>query len=627
MCGICGKLNFNGDTVERNLISVMSHTLLHRGPDDEGIFIAPHVGLGQRRLSIIDLNRESCPPLPNEDGTLRLIFNGEIYNFQNLRENLIDRGHIFRTHTDTEVIIHLYEEYGTECLAHLRGMFAFALWDDNKKLLFAARDRFGKKPFYYTKTTSAFIFGSEIKAITADPEVSISPNYTAIDRYLTYQYVPSPLTAFEEIFKLPPAHFLICRTDGSLTIDRYWSPPLSEKILADQEEIESEILIHLKEAIRLRLISDVPLGVLLSGGIDSSFITAIMAQENSKPIKTFSIGFEDNSYNELPYARLVARLYGTEHHELIVKPNAIEVLPELVRHYNEPFADPSALPSYYVTKMARESVTVALSGDGGDETFSGYENYGMMLRWQRADFIPNQIRKQICNWGEAIIEHLPYHNVTARFSRGLQMLGGNLRDRYGLTMSIFKPQEKRMIYTPDFQVALQESIAANDIFKLFPWDESIDPIDWMMNHDQNHYLPDCLLVKIDVASMANSLEVRCPFLDHRFVEFSSSIPTNLKRNNVGGKLILRNLAKRFVPMEIVQKRKTGFGIPLEKWFRTDLYRFLREILMDDISLKRGLFNPIFLEKMVNDHKEGKRDWSTRLWALLFLELWFREFID
>ena len=627
MCGICGKLNFRGDTVERNLISLMSRTLVHRGPDDEGIFVGPHVGLGQRRLSIIDLNRESCPPLANEDGTLRLIFNGEIYNFQNLRENLIQRGHTFRTHTDTEVILHLYEEYGSECLARLRGMFAFALWDANKKLLFAARDRFGKKPFYYIKTPSAFIFGSEIKAITADPGVRIAPNYSAIDRYLTYQYVPSPLTAFEEIFKLPPAHFLICRTDGSLTIDRYWSPPLSEKIVADQEEIESEILIHLKEAIKLRLISDVPLGVLLSGGIDSSLIAAIMAQENSKPIKTFSIGFEDTSFNELPYARLVARLYGTEHHEFIVKPNAMEVIFELVRHYNEPFADSSALPSYYVTKMAREFVTVALSGDGGDETYSGYENYGIILRWQRARFIPSQIRKQMGNWGEAIIEYLPHHDLSARFSRGFQMWGGNLSDRYALMTSIFKPQEKRRLYTPEFQAALQGSIAVNDIFKPFPMDGSVDPIDWMMNHDQNHYLPDCLLVKMDVASMANSLEVRCPFLDHRFVEFSSSIPSNLKRNNGVGKLILRNLAKRFLPMEIVQKRKTGFAIPLGKWLRTDLYLFLKEILMDDISVKRGLFNPILLEKMVDDHKKGKRDWSSRLWALLFLELWFREFID
>ncbi len=429
-----------------------------RGPDDEGVYTAPYVGLGQRRLSIIDLRRNACAPLHNEDESLWIVFNGEIYNFQELRGELLEKGHIFRTGTDTEVIIHLYEEYGTHCLQQLRGMFAFALWDANQKLLFAARDRLGKKPFFYTATASSFIFGSEIKAITADPEVRVVPNYLAIDRYLTYQYVPSPLTAFEDIYKLPPAHFLICQAEGGLKIQRYWWPPQVEKTKASQEDIEAELLRLLREAIRLRLISDVPLGAFLSGGIDSSTVVALMAQESAHPVKTFSIGFEEEAYNELPQARLLAERYQTEHHEFIVKPAAAEVLPVLVRYYNEPFADSSALPTYYVAQMTRKHVTVALSGDGGDEAFSGYDRYGAMLRWARADIFPNLIRKIACLGPQTMLAGMPYHNWLARFSRGFFMLAASLRERYLLDLTVLKPQEKHMAYTPYFKALLRSTL-------------------------------------------------------------------------------------------------------------------------------------------------------------------------
>jgi len=627
MCGISGKFIFNGAIPDPALITRMSRTLAHRGPDDEGVYTAPYIGLGQRRLAIIDLNRAACPPLTNEDETVWIVFNGEIYNFQDLRANLQAQGHRFRTGTDTEVILHLYEEYGTDCLRHLRGMFAFALWDARRKILFAARDRLGKKPFYYTATGSAFVFGSEIKAITADPEVSAAPNYQAIDRYLTYQYVPSPLTAFKNIYKLPPGHFLLCNDQGEVSTRRYWQPPQVEPLQASAAEIQAEILRRLREAVRLRLIADVPLGAFLSGGIDSSTVVALMAQESGRPVKTFSIGFEEETFNELPHARLLAQRYGTEHQEFVVRPEAAAVLPLLVRHYNEPFADSSAIPSYYVAQMTREYVTVALSGDGGDESFSGYERYDQIRRWQRSDHVPGPIRRPVCRWAESFMEALPYSNRGARFARGFRMLGGGLPERYLLEMTILKPQEKRMAYSKRFLAMLAAEDQAPDSFTGQPWDKSMDPLDWMMRHDQQFYLPDCLNVKMDIASMANSLEVRCPFQDHEFVEFAAGIPSHLKRHGREGKLILKEAVKSLLPEEIIHKKKTGFGVPVGQWFRGELNDLLRGMLLDRTAARRGLFEPDFIAKMIEDHTVGRRDWTSRLWALLFLEMWFREFID
>jgi len=623
MCGIAGKFVFNGDLVSRNLIGKMCSTLTHRGPNDEGIYTAPFIGLGQRRLSIIDLNRNAAPPLTNEEKSIWIVFNGEIYNFQELRKSLSDKGHIFRTNTDTEVIVHLYEEYGIECLRFMRGMFAFTLWDSRDKKLFAARDRLGKKPFYYTKTPSSFIFGSEIKAITADPEVSVSPDYHALDCYLTCQYVPSPLTAFSRIAKLPPAHYLLCTADGTVSICRYWVPPAPDKIEASSVEIEKEILTRLREAVRIRLVSDVPIGAFLSGGVDSGSIVALMAMESSKPVKTFSIGFEECDFNELPYARLVAERYGTEHHEIIVKPNAAEMLPLLVRHFNEPFADSSALPTYYVSKMTREHVTVSLSGDGGDENFSGYSHYSQTLAWEMFDIAPRLLRKSVKAALTPLLRMLPYGNHTARVSRALAMISSGLPERYRLQMTTIKPQEKDALYTDFFRSLLGDRQTGWSI----PWDKSMDSLDWMMRHDLNYYLPDCLMVKTDRASMANSLEVRCPFLDHEFIEFAAKIPSALKRNGADGKVVLKKAVAGLLPEEILRKKKSGFGIPLARWFREDLSTSLRAMLLDETARKRGLFHQGFIKMMIEDHVSGKRDWSNRLWSLLFLEMWFREFID
>ena len=628
MCGICGKLIFNERIPSIDSIRSMCNTILHRGPDDEGIYTAPHIGLGQRRLSIIDLAAYACPPLANEDRTVWLVFNGEIYNFKELRKQLQECGHRFATNSDTEVIIHLYEEEGVACLQKLRGMFAFALWDGRRKILFCARDRMGKKPLCYVITPQSLVFGSEIKAITADPDVSVSPNFPAIDLYLTYQFVPSPYTAFEGIRRLRPGEYFTCDIKGNVRTQRYWEPPLPSKTTAPKEEIEAEIVHRLRESVRLRMVSDVPLGAFLSGGIDSAAIVALVAQECAKPVKTFSIGFEEEGFNELPYARLLAERYGTEHHEMIVKPNAAEVLPLLVRHYNEPFADSSALPTYYVSKITRQHVTVALSGDGGDESFAGYANYAAILAWNKWDVWPLRLRELFAEGGRDLLNSFPHGNTAARFRRGLAMFGAaNVKARRLQFGTILKPEEKRLAYTPLFVDMISAPPVPEDPLEEYSYEKDMDALDWLMRHDQNFYLPDCLMVKTDIASMANSLEVRCPFLDHMFVEFAATIPSWLKRDATGGKIILKQAFNDLLPPEILSKPKTGFGLPIAKWFRNDLLSLLKESLLDETSERRGLFKQSSLKKMVNEHIGGHRDWSNRLWAFLFLELWFREFID
>lgn len=627
MCGVCGKLIFKNIIPERALISRMCGTMIHRGPDDEGIFTAPHIGLGQRRLSIIDLSPNACPPLANEDGEIRLVLNGEIYNYKQLREELLLRGHKFITKSDTEVIIHLYEEEGVNCLRKLRGMFAFALWDNNRKILFCARDRLGKKPFCYTLTTSFFAFGSEIKAITADPGVTVSPNFNAIDQYLTYQFVPSPHTAFQGINRLRPGEYLICDLKGNLETRLYWEPTIRKKVSISVEEIKSEILRRLKESVKLRLLSDVPLGAFLSGGIDSSTVVALMAIESNRPVKTFSVGFEEDAFNELPYARLLAKRYGTDHHELVIKANAAEILPLLVRHYNEPFADSSALPTFYISQFTQKYVSVALSGDGGDESFAGYDHYIRILNWNKWNFLPAGIRKKSVYTGQKLLKPFLKNNYISRINRGINMIGAaNLKDRYNQYRTILKPEEKTLAYTSLFRELLSTTFL-EDPLKAYKWENGMDNLDWMMSHDQRFYLPDCLMVKTDIASMANGLEVRCPFLDFEFIEFAATIESNLKLNSNGGKVVLKSAVKDLLPVEILNKPKTGFAIPVAKWLRNELAPLLKENLIDERSVNRGLFEQRIIKRMVNEHIEGQRDWSNRLWAFLFLELWFREFID
>jgi asparagine synthase (glutamine-hydrolysing) len=621
MCGIAGKVDFRDRPVDRGLIERMCAAMVHRGPDDEGIHVAPGIGLGQRRLAIIDLDRRSTAPLANEDQSVWVTFNGEIYNFRELRSALQRRGHRFATNGDTEVLVHLYEEHGTDCVSHLRGMFAFAIWDAPRKRLFAARDRLGKKPFVYARTANGLTFASEIRALLEDGEISVAPNYNAIDEYLTHQYVPSPLTAFEGIEKLPPGSVLICER-GEIKVERYWQPPLAKKTHASEQEIAAELVGRLREAVRMRLISDVPLGAFLSGGIDSSAIVALMAQESGAPVKTFSIGFEEQEFSELPYARLVAERYGTDHHEMIVKADAAAVLPTLIEHYGEPFADSSAIPTYYVAKMTRQHVTVALSGDGGDENFAGYENYRVVTAWSRGDAIPSAVRQPVGRAVGALIDALPERRSFARASRAVAMLAGNVPERFALQTAILKPQEKASVCTAKFRALVGGGCATG-----LPWSRDMDPLDWMMRHDQSYYLADCLMTKVDIASMANSLEVRAPLLDHLFVEFAATIPASMKRDAGGGKRIFRAAVRELLPEKILTKKKSGFGVPLARWLRTDLLPLLRDNLLDDRARNRELFEPASVRRMLDEHAAGRRDWSTRLWALLCLELWFRRFID
>jgi asparagine synthase (glutamine-hydrolysing) len=626
MCGICGKMDFTGATVSEDLVDRMCRTLVHRGPDAQGIHVGPGIGLGQRRLSIIDLNARGVAPLANEDGSVWVTFNGEIYNFRELRAQLEERGHVFRTATDTEVLVHLYEEYGVDCVQHLRGMFAFALWDAPRRRLFLARDRLGKKPLFYTRTAAALIFGSEARAVLADPSIDPQPDLAAIDAYLSYQYVPSPVTAFAGMSKLPPAHYAVCDARGSLQVIRYWRPPSGPKSTRPAAELRDELMWRLREAVRMRLIADVPIGAFLSGGVDSATVVALMSTESGRRVKTFSIGFEDAEFNELAYARMVAERYDTEHHEFMVRPDAADVLPRLVHYYGEPFADSSALPTYYVSKMARASVTVALSGDGGDETFAGYENYRAVAKWDRYDAVPYPIRRAVAHGATAVLERLPYTDSTSRAARGARMWAGPVPERFRLQTAIFKPQEKQAAYTPEFRATLESRPAAAPVVDL-GWDDDMDAVDWMMRHDQHFYLPDCLMVKTDIASMAHGLEVRCPLLDHTLVEFAATIPSQMKHSAGEGKRIFKDTVRDLVPAAVISKHKTGFGVPLARWLREDLSEMVRATLLDDRARQRRLFVPSFVARLIDDHQARRRDWSARIWALLFLELWFREFID
>lgn len=629
MCGICGQVNVASGEVRDSDLARMCEALVCRGPDGQGVHMMAGAGLAQRRLSIIDLRPAGIAPLSNEDGTIWVTLNGEIYNFRELRAELEERGHAFRTGTDTEVIVHLYEDYGADCVSRLDGMFAFAVWDARRRQLLAARDRLGKKPFYYAATAASLVFASSIDALRRHPAVSLEPDFAALDAYLTYQYVPSPRTAFTGIRKLPPAHRLLWDESSGVAVERYWAPPLAsaERSPRHSREIEAELIERLLKAVQARLVADVPLGAFLSGGVDSSAVVALMARVSERRVRTFSIGFADPAHDETRYARLVAERIGTEHHEFTVEPDAVAVLPDLVRHYGEPFGDSSALPTYYLAKLTRQHVTVALSGDGGDETFAGYDSYRTVSAWNRADQVPLAVRRGLDATFGTMMRQMSRAPVARKLGRGVAMLASPIEGRFRLHSSIFKPEEKDAAYSPTFR-ALLEAVPRDlsgpaDVQQ--PAD--VDPVDWMMWHDLQFYLPDCLMVKVDVASMAHGLEVRSPFLDHHFVEFAATIPSQLKQDAGSGKRILKRALSGIVPEEVLQRPKQGFGVPLRRWFGRELLDLLRGTLLDDRAARRGLVNQRYVARLVDELSAGGHDWSARLWALLWLELWFREFLD
>lgn len=631
MCGICGVLDYNSDNAIDNItLKQMCDAMRHRGPDDEGIYISPQskpsVKLGHRRLKIIDLSQSGHQPMSNENGRIWIVFNGEIYNYKELRVELENKGHIFKSHTDTETVIHLYEEYGEDCVRFLRGMFVFAIWDEDKKMLLLARDRVGKKPLLYYHQNNKFCFASEFTAILASNLINKQIRPEAIDYYLTFGYIPAPLTIYRNVFKLLPAHILMLK-DNKLTIRKYWELDYSHKIKISEQEAEEEVLKLLKDAVRVRLYSDVPVGAFLSGGIDSSAVVALMSQFLDRKVKTFSIGFTENEYSELKYARTIAKRFATEHREFMVKPRAMEILPLLVERYGEPYADSSCIPTYYVSRETRQFVTVALNGDGGDELFAGYERYQAMLLAEYYSRTPNFLKDILGGFAGMLPNLGDPKNKLNRLKRFFKAANLFSRQRYMKWTSIFDEDLKESIYSDAFSKELFAIAPLKFMENFFDNSNSLDMLDTLLRLDTNTYLPNDLLVKVDIASMANSLEARSPFLDHKLMEFVACLPSGYKMKGLIKKYILKKALVDFIPQANLWRKKMGFGVPLNAWFRNELRDFLNQTLLSDKSLKRGYFKPEHIKRMVQSHAAGRRDYSYQLWALLMLELWHERFID
>jgi asparagine synthase (glutamine-hydrolysing) len=629
MCGICGIVYTDTERqVDPGLLERMTRVQAYRGPDDQGIWQKGHVGLGHVRLSIIDLSPQGHQPMTNEDNSVWITYNGEIYNFLELREELQQKGHQFRSRTDTEVIVHLWEEEGVRCVERLRGMFAFAIWDDRQKVLFLARDRLGKKPLFYAMLPDRFLFGSEIKAILQDPDVRPEPDLKAIHYYLTYQSVPSPYSAFQNIHKLSPAHCLLVK-QGTGVPQRYWKLSYKEKLSINgaraEQNLQEEIIERLREAVRIRLVSDVPLGAFLSGGIDSSMVVALMAGILNQPVKTFSISFAEEEYNEARFAQMVADRYQTDHHEFKVTPDAKAIFPELVWHYNEPFADPSAIPTYYVSKLARQHVTVVLNGDGGDENFAGYPRYALNGQFEReAGWYPmfRQWLGDFLSWQTFVWQQRLWKDPAALWS-----FTPGLFSYYWRITQIHELHQARL-YTADMKAAM----AAYPAFKLmlgkYRASDARTFLDALLNLDLELYLPDTLMVKVDIASMAHSLEARAPMLDHHFLEFVAKIPAKLKlKNGHLSKYIFKKAAEPFLPTEVIYRPKMGFGVPTDHWFRHELKDLVYDTLLSPRALGRGYFRRESLEQMLAEHQTGASNWQYLIWNLLMLELWHQMFID
>jgi len=626
MCGIVGRVNFlSRKPIDRAVLGRMNDLIAHRGPDDEGLFAAGHVGLGNRRLAIVDLTPAGHQPMSSDDGRFWITYNGEIYNFPDLRADLETRGHRFRSHTDTEVILAAYREFGVECLDRLRGMFAFAIWDTESERLFIARDRVGKKPLHYWLDADGIAFASEPKAFLADPSFIPRPDLAAISLYLTFQYVPSPASAFAGVAKLPPGHYLVAE-NGRVTTRRYWRLHYREKIRMTEEEACREIVSRLREAVRIRLISDVPLGAFLSGGIDSSAVVALMS-ELGRRVKTFSIGFEQNEYDETDHARVIAKRFETDHHESVVRPDAVGIIPELVWHYSEPYADSSAIPSYYLARLTREDVTVALNGDGGDEDFAGYDRYVANLAAARIDRIPRGLRLAAAGAVGIAGRGRNPRSILSRGQRFLSALADTPVDRYARWISHFAPPLKDELCTPDFSRLSGDGHAFALIREAFAGSDANDLVDAALDVDVNTYLPEDLLVKMDIATMANSLEARSPFLDHQFMEFCASLPSQFKLGGLVKKRILKRALRGVIPDEIIDRPKMGFGVPIDHWFRHELRPLAEDVLLDQTARERGYFDPTVVARLLDEHVRGVARWHSQLWNLLMLELWHRTFID
>jgi asparagine synthase (glutamine-hydrolysing) len=627
MCGICGKIYFDESrAVTERELRLMAGALTHRGPDGEGVWVHDNIGLAHRRLAIIDLRAMAGQPMSNEDGTVWITFNGEIYNFQELRHDLEARGHIFRTNSDTEAIVHAYEEYGRGCLDRLRGMFAFAIWDGRYRTLFLARDRVGKKPLFYFAGRDRFLFGSEIKALLADRSIPIEPDPVAIDHFLAFGYIPAPFTAFRGVRKLPAAHWLEVR-DGHLEMGRYWKLRYTPKRKISLQDAIAELQWQIAEAVRLRLVSDVPLGAFLSGGVDSSAVVAYMAQAMDKPVRTFSVGFEEATFDERPFARLVAERFGTDHTELVVKAQVMDILPRLVWHYDEPFGDSSAVPSYAIAELTRRHVTVVLNGDGGDENFAGYDRYVINRRARRGDIVPFWARRELA----AITRRLPAawrrHQLFLKLATVAEAMAQSPERRYVRWIGHFAPSERKNLYTEAFRAAVLESDPEALFVNAFMRSDAEDWTDATLDADVNLYLPDDLLVKMDRATMAHSLEARSPFLDHILMECIASLPPTMKLAGKQQKRILKAALRGLLPDTVLNRPKKGFDVPISSWFRRELREMAHDMLLSPRALQRGYFQSEAVAALLHEHCAGQENHAELLWDLLMLELWHRTFID
>jgi asparagine synthase (glutamine-hydrolysing) len=619
VCGITGLISRDGRPDEMR-VRRMNQAVAHRGPDADRTWASGRAVLGHRRLSIIDLSPEAHQPLLNEDETVGVVVNGEIYNFAELREDLVKRGHVFRSHSDSEVVVHLYEEYGADCVAMLDGMFAFALWDASRDRLLLARDRAGKKPLVYRRLPGGDLaFASEAHALVrAFPDVPVTPDLGAIDEYLTLQYVPSPRTAYRDVFKLPAAHLALLDRGADLAVRRYWTKPNGPELSGSEEDLARELRDLLARAVRRRLVADVPVGAFLSGGLDSSTIVALMATQSTRPIQTFSIGFPDASDSELGWARKVAERYGTVHHETVVTPAMTDVVVESVRHHGEPFADSSAVATYYLARETKRHVTVSLSGDGSDETLAGYTRYATAQLAHVHDALPASLRGVYRAGLRAVVGAAPHVMGFA------DHLGDGEAVRYPYIMCQFTPEEKESLHGPAMR-AVTNGAVTQRFERVLSESRRPSRLGRLIDLDWHTYLADDINAKVDIAAMAHALEVRCPFLDTQVVEFASRLPRHMLMR-WRGKHLLRKAVRDLVPSAIVRRHKQGFGLPLRRWMREDLGPLVRDVLLDRRARERGLFETREVQRLV-DSLDRDRNAPDRVWTLLVLELWFREFID
>jgi asparagine synthase (glutamine-hydrolysing) len=628
MCGIAGLAHRDpGYPVDRALLRRMTAAMAHRGPNADGIHVGPGVGLGHRRLSIIDL-ATGDQPMFNEDRSVAVIFNGEIYNFRELRSELESRGHCFRTRSDTEVIAHAYEAFGPGCVDRLRGMFAFALWDDRRRRLLLARDRVGKKPLYYLSDGDRIAFASELKALLQDPSFKRQVDPEAVHQYLSLGAVQAPTSIFAGVAQVPAAHYLVWE-DGGARLVEYWDVPREAPMLRTEGQALEAFDHAFTEAVRMRLISDVPLGAFLSGGVDSTAVVEAMSRLSGTPVVTTTVGFAEPRFSELPHARVVAQALGTDHHEVLVRPEAAAILPTLVWHLDEPLADSSTLPTYYVSKAARERVTVALSGDGGDEIFAGYQRRYGLNRWEvlLRRLLPRWVRHGLLGPGGRIYPKADWLPRPLRARYVLQNLGTTFERAYFSDLSIFRPDERRALLSPDFRAGLDGHDPFAGFARHFDRVRGLDPLSQLLYVDLKTWLANDILVKVDRMSMACSLEVRAPLLDHKVIELAATMSPDLKYHGRTSKYLLkRHLAGR-VPASALYRPKQGFEIPLAAWLRQELRSLAHDLLLSPSAENRGYLDPRRVRVLWDRHQRGVGDHSAQLWALLVLELWHRLFID